>query len=89
MILKDTELAFFTGIWDRWKGVHKGEPVEFVSFAILTYEPNSLVAPLHDRMPAILRPEDYEHWLFDDCETALKAVGPYPAQLMQAQQLGQ
>jgi hypothetical protein len=26
---------------------------------------------------------------FDDCEAALKAVGPYPAQVMQAQQLGQ
>jgi len=85
----DTDIAFFAGIWDRWEGVHKGEPVSFVSFAILTCEPNSLVAPLHDRMPAILRPEDYERWVFEDCDTALKAVGPYPAQVMTAVQLGQ
>ena len=85
----DTEIAFFAGIWDRWEGVHKGEPAAFTSFAILTCEPNSRVALLHDRMPAILRPEDYERWLFDDWESALKAVGPYPAQVMQAQQLGQ
>ena len=51
--------------------------------------PLCLVAPLHDRMPAILRPEDYERWVFGDWESALKAVGPYPAQVMQAQQLGQ
>ena len=84
----DTDLAFFAGIWDRWEGVHKGESVAFTSFAILTCEPNSLVAPLHDRMPAILRPQDYERWLFDDCEAAIQAVGPYPAQVMRAQQIG-
>jgi len=39
-------------------------------------------------MPAILRPEDYQSWLFDHCDAALKAIGPYPAQVMQAQQLG-
>jgi putative SOS response-associated peptidase YedK len=85
----DTEVSFFAGIWDQWDGVHKGEPVSFVSFAVLTCEPNSLVAPLHDRMPAILRPEDYERWVFDDCDVALKVVGPYPAQVMSAVQLGQ
>ena len=40
-------------------------------------------------MPAILRPEDYQKWVFDDAETALKAVGPYPAQVMTAVKLGQ
>jgi len=84
----DTEIAFFAGIWDRWKGIAKGEEVEFVSFAILTCEPNFLVAPLHDRMPVILRPEDYQTWVFGDAETALKVAGPYPAQVMTAVQLG-
>ena len=68
--------------------MHKGEPVAFTSFAILTCEPNSLVAPLHDRMPVILRPEDYQTWVFGDAESALKFAGPYPAQVMTAQQLG-
>ena len=85
----DTEIAFFAGIWDRWEGVHKGEPAAFISFAILTCEPNSLVAPLHDRMPVILRPEDYQTWVFGDAESALKVAGPYPAQVMPLQQLGQ
>ena len=40
-------------------------------------------------MPAIQRPEDYERWMFEDFDTALKTVGPYPAQMMTAVQLGQ
>jgi putative SOS response-associated peptidase YedK len=30
---------------------------------ILTTSPNSLVADVHDRMPAILSPTDYDQWL--------------------------
>lgn len=37
----------------------KGDTVP--SFAILTDEPNELVAPYHDRMPVVL--EDPENWL--------------------------
>jgi putative SOS response-associated peptidase YedK len=84
----DTEVSFFAGIWDRWEGVHKDQPVSFISFAIITCEPNSLVAPLHNRMPAILRPEDCQSWIFEECDVALKAIGPYPAQVMSAQKLG-
>jgi putative SOS response-associated peptidase YedK len=38
-------------------------------------------------MPAILRPEDYQRWVFEDCDTALKASGPY-AQMMTVVRLG-
>lgn len=86
--LADTEIAFFPGIWDRWEGAHKGRPAALISFANLTCAPNALVAPFHDRMPAILRPEGYQTWVFGDAETAMKVAGPYPAQVMTAQQLG-
>src|SRR5262249_53979025 len=49
----------FAGLWERWK---KGEtPIE--TFTIITGEPNSLAAELHDRMPVILDPDDYDTWL--------------------------
>jgi len=32
-------------------------------FTILSTMPNSLVADVHDRMPAILNPDDYDLWL--------------------------
>jgi putative SOS response-associated peptidase YedK len=54
---KDGAPIMFAGIWD-YSDV-KGETVP--SFAILTDEPNELVAPYHDRMPVVL--EDPEAWL--------------------------
>lgn len=42
------------------------------SFAILTDEPNELVAPYHDRMPVVL--DDVEEWL--NLDTALDAIAP-------------
>src|SRR5262249_47651449 len=47
---KDGKPVMFAGIWD-YSDV-KGEAVP--SFAILTDEPNELVAPYHDRMPVVL-----------------------------------
>jgi putative SOS response-associated peptidase YedK len=33
------------------------------SYAIVSTAANELMAPIHDRMPAILRPRDYDRWL--------------------------
>jgi putative SOS response-associated peptidase YedK len=50
----------FAGLWDRWRDP-KSNVIE--SCTILTTKPNSLVAEVHARMPAILDPDDYERWL--------------------------
>jgi len=39
-------------------------------------------------MPVILRQEEYQTWVFGDAAAALKAAGPYPAQVMTAVQFG-
>jgi putative SOS response-associated peptidase YedK len=68
---KDGKPIMFAGIWD-YSDV-KGEVMP--SFAILTDEPNELVAPYHDRMPVVLG--NAEQWL--DLDTALDdliALGP-------------
>lgn len=49
----------FAGLWSRWG---RGDS-RFDSFTILTVEAGPTVAPLHDRMPAILHPEDRARWL--------------------------
>ncbi|MDP9051469.1 MAG: SOS response-associated peptidase [Acidobacteriota bacterium] len=36
------------------------------SFAIITTDPSELTAMLHDRMPIILKPSDYDRWLTRD-----------------------
>jgi putative SOS response-associated peptidase YedK len=67
----------FAGLWDTWTDP-RGEVVE--SCTILTTTPNALLVDIHDRMPAILRPEDYDLWLnptAQNTESALRLLSPY------------
>ncbi len=48
------------GIWDRWGGPGNDATV---SFAIITTTPNELVTAIHDRMPVIVRRQNYDAWL--------------------------
>lgn len=58
-----------------------GEPVE--SFTVLTTEPNELMAPIHNRMPVIVRPSDVGGWLGGDAPPE-GVFGPFPAEEMEA-----
>jgi putative SOS response-associated peptidase YedK len=58
--MKDDGLFAFAGLWDRWKDPN-GNPIE--SCTILTTEANALLQDIHDRMPVILKPDDYDLWL--------------------------
>ena len=58
--LKSRRPFAFAGIFDTWTP-RSGPPLR--TFAILTTRPNGLVAPVHDRMPLILAPDDEERWL--------------------------
>ena len=73
----DGQVFAFAGLWDRWTDP-RGEVVE--SCTILTTTPNALLADIHDRMPAILRPDDYDLWLnptAQNTESALRLLSPY------------
>lgn len=48
------------GLWDLWLGPN-GEELE--SCTIIVTEANTVVAPVHDRMPVILPPERWAEWL--------------------------
>jgi putative SOS response-associated peptidase YedK len=48
-------------VWKLWKNP-KTEHWER-TFAVLTGEPNELMAPIHDRMTTFLEPRDYEEYL--------------------------
>lgn len=81
--LRDGGLFAFAGIYDVWSGP-VGELIE--SYAILTTVPNAVMAPIHDRMPVILRREAEETWLDPAAglDELLPLLGPYPAGEMQA-----
>ena len=50
----------FAGLWDRWK---QPDGTWLISFTIATCAANQLVADLHDRMPVVVAPADWERWL--------------------------
>jgi putative SOS response-associated peptidase YedK len=49
------------GLWDEWRDRQAGETIR--SCAMIVTEANRFVAKLHDRMPVILEPEQFEPWL--------------------------
>ncbi len=61
----DNRLFAFAGIWEHWE--HDQETV--YSCTIITTAANDKIAPIHDRMPVIITPDDYDRWL-DKSNTA-------------------
>ncbi|MCX5512311.1 DUF159 family protein [Kaistia algarum] len=53
-------LVAFAGLWDEW-GDANGNLLD--SATILTTSANDDVAALHDRMPVVVEPQDYDRWL--------------------------
>jgi putative SOS response-associated peptidase YedK len=78
----------FAGLWDRWMDPATNQYLE--SFTIVTTTPNELTATVHDRMPVILRPQDYDLWLSHPhaqpvpTPELLALLRPYPADQMAA-----
>lgn len=56
------------GLWDRWRRPD-GELLE--TFTIITTPANALLAPVHERMPAILGRGDWETWLAPEVDNSL------------------
>jgi putative SOS response-associated peptidase YedK len=78
----DGELWGFAGLYDL---THDEENDAAGSFTIITTGANALVAPLHERMPVILRREDEEEWVSHDVsdpDQIERLLRPYPADEM-------
>jgi putative SOS response-associated peptidase YedK len=73
----------FAGLWESWRP-KEGAPLE--TFTILTTDPNGLMEPIHNRMPVILEPKDYDHWLDpgDPARPPVDVLRPYAAERMKA-----
>ena len=55
----DNRLFAFAGLWEHWENEHE----TIYSCTIITTAANSIIAPLHQRMPVIISPEHYALWL--------------------------
>lgn len=80
--VKDQPLFAWAGMWAdsvEWGAVYSG----------LMTDANAVVAPVHNRMPALLLPDEWDHWMhgtLDDVR-ALQAR-TFPADLIEIERTG-
>ena len=82
--LRDARPFAFAGLWEHWEG-----PDDSIieSCTLLTCNPNDFLRTVHNRMPVILDPGDYDLWLdqqVQDPERLHPLLRPYPAREMEA-----
>jgi putative SOS response-associated peptidase YedK len=84
--LKNRDGFVFAGLWDAWISP-KGETIN--SCTIITTSANTLIEPIHNRMPVILSKKAEEAWLNKDTDVStLKGLlNTYPAELMESHEV--
>jgi putative SOS response-associated peptidase YedK len=81
---REAKLIAFAGLYERWRD---SEGAEIDTVVILTCPANRTIASLHDRMPVVLAPEDFEAWLdvkATPAEAAMRLLLPAPDDLFEA-----
>ena len=82
--VKDQEIFGFAGLWETWQS---GDGSHLESCTILTTEPNGLMETIHNRMPVIVHPEDFDLWLdpsLQDGRHVQHLLRPYEDEAMDA-----
>lgn len=78
------KLFAFAGLWEGWKDP-SGTWIK--TCTILTTTPNAVTSAVHDRMPVILDPSDYDLWLdpgMKDTKGISQMLKPYDAIAMRS-----
>jgi putative SOS response-associated peptidase YedK len=79
LAMKDRSPFAVAGIWENWTRPDTAEAIR--TFAVITCEANELVSQIHDRMPVIIAPTDYDRWLGQEPDPR-DLVKPFPAEPM-------
>ena len=77
--LKSGDPMAFAGLWESWHDIE--------SCCIITTDANKLMEPIHDRMPAILDPDQWGAWLSPQehqKDVLLSMIHPHDPESMQA-----
>ena len=61
------------GFWDEWKDIETGEPLKSCTMIITTA--NDFVSKIHDRMPALLTPYQFDSWLSGSAGRSCSGLG--------------
>lgn len=84
VIRKDRKPLLLAGLWDMWRDP-EGE--ELYTFSIITTDANSLLHPIHNRMPVIMDEMAGAQLLdpvFATAKTLEILLQPFPCELMEA-----
>ena len=85
IVMKDRQPFTFAGLWDLWRG--DPEAGEIYTFTIITTNANSLLRPIHHRMPVIIDKLAEATWL-DPVVSSSSMLSillqPLPSELMDA-----
>ncbi len=79
----DEDPLAFAGLWERWTDAEAHR--EFQTFTIITTSANSTMEPIHDRMPVLLAPQNWDQWLDPanhDTEDLQRLLVPAPDGLL-------
>ena len=82
--LKSKSPFAFAGLWENW---FDPDGSQVLSCAIITTNPNSMMAEIHNRMPVILPQNAYKTWLTpgdSPSNEMLPLLKSYPAEEMEA-----
>lgn len=77
--LKDGGLLGLAGLYERWLSP-EGEVLD--TCTIVTTAANALLRPVHDRMPVIIAPEQYQRWLDPENTAVGDLIAPFPPERM-------
>lgn len=82
----DGEPLAVAGLWSSWRDKAAGPDAPWLhSLTLITTEANATMAPVHDRMPAVLPPSAWQTWLdpqVRDVEALVALLGPAPDDLL-------
>jgi len=85
IFLNQKDIFSFAGIWT--KGYKETSPIH--TFSILTTQANTVLAPIHERMPVIIKPSDYKKWLAPETDSSIlrSLLLPFSGKRMHAHQV--
>ena len=77
----DGELLALAGLWSTWRD--PATAARLYTCTIVTTDPNELLARIHDRMPVVLDPADWDAWLAqatppEELRSLLRPAPPEP-----------
>lgn len=80
---KDSDIFSIAGLWEKWKEPNSGKAL--FTFTLITLDASPAISKLHDRMPAMLLPEEEALWLQQDIppEEVLTLIRPFPDELLE------